>query len=192
MIQFQYPFLSFSADTEKHNLQKILRSWTQIPFTSNDGYSLEEVKDYDQILGELLRQAEHSLKRNLNVGCGDFLESWVYQGTIYRVMHGVVDDQGYASLPKVNYHRMVTHWTNNYTFEGLPNKISRDERCIILEANTGNHIAFDVNGFRRKYGCQEPFTEKEHEIIFPMYKDCIKEYRMSINEFAAKKKKGML
>ena len=46
-----------------------------------------------------------------------------------------------------------------------------------------------MNGFRKEYGCEERFTEKEREFIFPMYKECIKEYRMSIREFADLKQK---
>ena len=53
----------------------------------------------------------------------------------------------------------------------------------ILEADTQNHIAFDVNKFRKQYDCENPFTAKEREIVFPMYKECIEEYRMTVNEF---------
>ena len=54
---------------------------------------------------------------------------------------------------------------------------------IILEADTQDHLAFDVNKFRKTYKCEKHNTEKEREVIFPMYKECIKEYKMSVNEF---------
>ncbi len=86
-------------------------------------------------------------------------------------------------MPKLNYHNMISHWTDDYTFNGLMYKLSSKETYIILEANTQTHLAFDVNKFRKQYNCENPYTAKEREIIFPMYKDCIKEYHMSVNEF---------
>ncbi len=44
-----------------------------------------------------------------------------------------------------------------------------------------NYILFK---FRKIYKCENPYTAKEREIIFPMYKECIiKEHYMSINDF---------
>ena len=62
-----------------------------------------------------------------------------------------------------------------------------DEEYIILEADTREHLAFDVNKFREVNDVQEPYTQGENEIIFPMYKENIKEYRMTINEFVSMK-----
>ena len=79
---------------------------------------------------------------------------------------------------------MISHWTDDCTFEGLTHKLCPDEQYIILEANTQDHIAFDVNKFRKKYKCKKTNTEKEREIIFPMYKECIiKEHNMSVKDF---------
>lgn len=86
-------------------------------------------------------------------------------------------------MPKVEYHGMISHWTKDYTFKGFLHKLPSKQKYIILEADTQDHIGFDVNKFRKEYDCEKPNTEIEQEIIFPMYKDCIKEYRMTINEF---------
>ena len=86
-------------------------------------------------------------------------------------------------MPEVNYHRMVTHWTSDYTFTGLlaTAKIFDDEEYIILEADTREHLAFDVNKFRKVNDAQEPYTQGENEIIFPMYKENIKEKLTYLN-----------
>lgn len=55
-------------------------------------------------------------------------------------------------LPCVDYHGMIAHWTDDYSFPGLMYKLSPEEECIVLEADTKEHIAFDVNGFRKEYG----------------------------------------
>ena len=81
-------------------------------------------------------------------------------------------------MPEVNYHGMITHWTSDYTFEGLlaTAKIFDDDEYIILEADTGDHLAFDVNKFRQVNNAQEIYTQDENEIIFPMYQDNTQEH----------------
>lgn len=37
--------------------------------------------------------------------------------------------------------------------------------------------------FAKNISAKKTNTEKEREIIFPMYKECIKEYCMSVNDF---------
>ena len=127
------------------------------------------------------------------------MDSWKYQGKLYRVIHPhyVFDDDSVEPrtvMPEVNYHRMITHWTSDYTFKGLlaTAKIFDDEKYIILEADTGEHLAFDVNSFRKANNVIEPYTQGENEIIFPMYQENIKEYRMSIQEFIKKKQEEMI
>ena len=93
-------------------------------------------------------------------------------------------------MPEIEYHGMISHWTKDYTFKGLLHKLPSKEKYIILEADTQDHIGFDVNKFRKSFNCEKPNTEIEQEIIFPMYKDCIKEYRMTINEFVEFKQKS--
>ena len=73
--------------------------------------------------------------------------------------------------------------SEQFTFKICTAKIFDDEEYIILEADTGDHLAFDVNKFRQVNNAQEIYTQGENEIIFPMYKENIKEYRMTINEF---------
>ena len=51
------------------------------------------------------------------------------------------------------------------------------------EADTTERFAFNVNKFRKVYKCEEFYTKNEREFIFPMYKEHIKEYRMTIKEF---------
>lgn len=65
-------------------------------------------------------------------------------------------------------------------------------RYIILEADTGDHLAFDVNKFRQVNNAQEIYTQDENEIIFPMYHDNTQEYRMTIKEFIEKKQEEIL
>ena len=79
---------------------------------------------------------------------------------------------------------MISHWTDDYTFKGLMYKLNAKTKYIILEADTQDHLGFNVNKFRRVYNCEKPNTEKEREIIFPMYKECIIEHRrMSVEQF---------
>ena len=82
---------------------------------------------------------------------------------------------------------LITHWTDDYTFDGLMYKLSKDEEYIILEVDTKEHFAFDVNKFRRMNNQNERFTYKEREFIFPMYKENIKEYRTTIRDFVKMK-----
>lgn len=63
------------------------------------------------------------------------------------------------------------------------------ESKSVLETYMGDetkeHIAFDVNGFRKEYGFENQYLAGERKIIFPMYRDCITEYKMSVNNFIA-------
>jgi len=97
-------------------------------------------------------------------------------------------------MPEVNYHGMITHWTSDYSFKGLlaTAKIFDNEEYVILEAETGEHLAFDVNKFRKANNVIEPYTQGENEIIFPMYKENIKEYRMTIRAFIEKKQEELI
>ena len=72
---------------------------------------------------------------------------------------------------------------DDYRFEGLMYKLSPEKESIFLEADTGKHIAFDVNGFRKEYGFENQYLAGEREIIFPMHKEFIKEYRMSVADY---------
>ena len=187
------PNISLSEEDTLFLISRILKSWTEIPLSSTAGYDKEELKFYDGFLGTLIRRTEASIKEWPQCAEDDFIKSWKYQGPLYRVLHASPhNDRRYRDgfrmeLPSVEYHRMITHWTNDFTFNGLLYKLSPKQKCIILEAHTGNHIAFDVNRFRDTFGFQERYTEKEREIIFPMYKECITEYRMTIEEFAEMK-----
>ena len=176
-------------------LARYLKEWTEIPLSPIGGYIKDKVRYYDEYIGSIIRKAEEILSEEQDVIMyADFLESWKYQGILYRVIHpSPHEDKRYTdgyrfNLPIIDYHRMISHWTDDYTFSGLMYKLSDKVEYIILEADTENHLAFDVNRFRRKYGFEERYTEKEREFIFPMYKECIKEYRMSIEEFIRKKR----
>lgn len=170
-------------------LANYLNSWTEIPLSDSSGYDIDKLKFYDGFIGYLIKQTEYFLKKCPDMLDKQFINLWKYQGKIYRIIHhiGVKDDtskDGYSyKMPEVEYHGMISHWTDDYTFQGLMYKLSDETPYIILEADTRNHLAFDVNKFREAYDCVNPFTYKEREIIFPMYKDCIKEYHMSVKEF---------
>lgn len=187
---FNFNNMAFSDEDWKYIILQYLKEWTEIPLTTNDGYDFEELKFFDGFLGTLLKQTESLMSDPYADVDNDFVDSWKYQGKLYRVIHphyvfddGVIEPR--TIMPEVNYHRMITHWTSDYTFEGLlkNNKIFDDEEYIILEADTGDHLAFDVNKFRKANNAEKRYTQGEEEIIFPMYKECIKEYRMTINKF---------
>ena len=188
---FDFPSIRFSDEEWLYMLERYLKGWTETPLTCLDGYDVDTIKFYDGLIGTLLRHTERIYKICPDFLDSRFVDSWKYQGKLYRVMHHVlhIDESRneHSALPDVEYHGMITHWTDDYTFSGLLQKVNPDCKYIILEADTGDHFAFDVNGFRKEYGCEEQYTQKEREFIFPMYKECIKEYRMTINEFIKKK-----
>lgn len=177
--------MNFSDEDWKYIIIQYLKEWTEIPLSCTDGYDKNELKFFDGFFGTLLYQAEKGYLDNA------FVDSWKYQGELYRVLHRnrTTDKNGkvHFRLPRVQYHRMVSHWTDDYAFNGLLHKLSDEEKYIILEADTGDHFAFDINKFRSMNNQQECFTEKEREFIFPMYKENIKEYHMTIKEFVKMK-----
>ena len=181
--------MHFSDEDWIYILRQYLNGWTEIPLSDNSGYNIDELKFYDGFIGYLLKRTEYYLKEYPDFLDKAFIDSWAYQGKLYRIIHKAYAEnnktkRGYSfCLPKVNYHGMISHWTDDYTFKGLMYKLSEREKYIILEANTQEHLGFDVNKFRKTYNCEKSYTEKEREVIFPMYKECIKEYRMSVNEF---------
>lgn len=191
--------MSFTDDEWKGIIIEYLRIWTGIPLTTNGGYDIEDLKFFDGLLGTLLKHTEFTLKEYPSFLDKEFVDSWKYQGKLYRVIHPhyVPDNNSIEPqiiMPEVIYHGMIAHWTSDYTFKGLlaTAKIFDDEEYIILEADTGNHLAFDVNKFRKANDVIEPYTQGENEIIFPMYQENIKEYRMTIQEFIKKKQEEML
>ena len=174
-------------------IKEYLNGWTEIPLNSTNGYDIEELKFYDGLLGTLLKDTERFIKNDPTLLNKKFVDSWKYQGKLYRVIHkkyASYEDfcEGKLTMPEVEYHRMISHWTDDYTFKGLMYKLSADTEYIILETDTADHLAFDVNKFRKNYHCRNRNTEKEREIIFPMYRENTKEYRMTINEFVKMKK----
>lgn len=192
---FNLPNVRFQDEEWIYILSKVLYGWTEIPLSPFAGYNQEDIRFYDGIIGTLLKQTERILCEYPEILDQRFVQSWKYQGELYRVIHeSPIEDARYRDgfrmqLPKVDYHGMITHWTDDFRFEGLMYKLSSESECIILEANTGKHIAFDVNGFREEYGFENQYLAREREIIFPMIKECIKEYRMSINDFISYKEK---
>lgn len=192
---FDFQNIDFTDDEWKYIILQYLNEWTEIPLNRTIGYDIEELKFFDGLIGTLLKQTENAYYNNPDCLNKEFVDSWKYQGKLYRVLHQspYTDKNGerHFCLPKVKYHKMITHWTNDYTFKGLLHKLSRDQKYIILEADTKEHFAFDVNKFRKANGCEETFTKDEKEIIFPMYKEHIKEYRMTISEFVEKKQEEL-
>ncbi len=191
--------MSFTDDEWKLIILEYLRVWTGISLTTNGGYDVEDLKFFDGLLGTLLKHTEYLLKEYPSFLDKEFVDSWKYQGKIYRVIHphyvfGDDSIEPRTIMPEVNYHGMITHWTSDYSFKGLlaTAKVFDDEEYIILEAETGEHLAFDVNKFRKANNVIEPYTQGENEIIFPMYKENIKEYRMTIQEFIKKKQEKMI
>lgn len=183
------PNIPFSEDKYIKLLTEYLNNWTEIPLRNIGGYNIDNLKTYDDFIGLLLKQYEKDMYDHPELLDKHFFNSWKYQGKLYRILHEVyvedtTSDDGYScKFPDIEYHGMISHWTDDYTFQGLMYKLSSEDPCIILEADTQEHLAFDVNKFRKTYNCENPYTAKEREIIFPMYKDCIKEYRMSVSEF---------
>lgn len=192
---FDMPNVNFSDEEWIKIIIEYLNGWTEIPLNYSQGYDINELKFYDGLLGTLLRHTEKLLQDAPSCSNQDFIKSWKYQGKLYRVIHPhyVFDNDDYMHprivMPDVEYHGMISHWTDDYTFKGLMYKLSPDEEYIILETDTMGHLAFDVNKFRKEYHCRSRNTEKEREIIFPMYRENTEEYRMTINEFIEIKKK---
>ncbi len=186
---FYMPNMQLTDEDWIYILMNYLYSWTEIPLSNSGGYDIDELKFYDGFIGYLLKQTERYQKECLDILDKKFVDSWKYQGKIYRIIHEIevedeTEEDGYSyKLPDVEYHGMISHWTDDYTFQGLMYKLNAETPYIILEADTQDHIAFDVNKFRKQYNCENSFTAKEREIIFPMYKECIKEYHMSVSEF---------
>lgn len=193
---FDLPNINFSDEEWIIIISEYLNGWTETPLSPNDGYDIDELKFYDGLFGTLLKHTEKLLKVAPSYLNEKFLESWRYQGKLYRVIHShyVFDNEKSSEprsvMPIVNYHGMITHWTDDCTFSGLMYKLSPDEEYIILETDTKDHLAFDVNKFRKKHYCRKPHTEKEREIIFPIYRENTTEYRMTINEFKQMKNRS--
>lgn len=183
------PNIKFSDEEWIYLLIQYLDGWTNIPLTTSDGYDIDKLKFYDGFIGLLLKQAEKYSQNNNFILNQHFVNSWIYQGNLYRIIHPIIEEDDFAidgyslKMPQIEYHGMISHWTNDYTFDGLMYKLDPDEKYIILEADTQNHLGFDVNKFRHTYGCENPYTSSEREIIFPMYRECIKEHHMTVNEF---------
>ena len=187
------PNVNFTDDEWIRIIIEYLNGWTEIPLSPTSGYNVDELKFYDGLIGTLLKQTECFYKNAPSIMNEKFVDSWKYQGKLYRVLHGnFASYEDFCSekytMPKVEYHGMISHWTDDYTFKGLMYKLSLDSEYIILETDTAEHFAFDVNKFRKKYHCRNRHTDKEREIIFPMYQENTKEYRMTINEFIKMKK----
>lgn len=192
---FDYMNMGFTDDDWIEIIKRYLFEWTETPLSPLGGCDMDDLRFFDGLFGTLLKQTERIAVQYPSMLNKKFLDAWKYQGKLYRIIHAnfvLVDGEEKIVMPKVEYHGMIAHWTDDYTFEGLLYKLNPDDEYIILEADTGSRLAFDVNKFRRKYHCRNHNTEKEREFIFPMHKECIKEHRMSITEFAIKKKKGML
>lgn len=186
---FDLPNVNFTDDEWIYILKVVLKGWTEIPLSQLSGYNKDDLKFFDGIIGLILRQTEYIQKEYPDALDQRFVNSWKYQGKLYRVLHPhMIEDEnsidGYSSrLPEVEYHGMITHWTTDFSFEALQYKLGANIKYIILEADTKDHLAFDVNRFRAEYESEERYTQKEQEFIFPMYKECIHEYCMTINEF---------
>ena len=189
------PNIGLNEEELIYLVYKYVSSWTEIPLSICDGYDIEQLRFYDAFLGTLIRNTEEFLRNYPGYENDGFIRSWKYQGKLYRLLHEAphIDRRyldGYRlELPSVEYHRMVSHWTDDYSFKGLMYKLSPQTQYIILEADTNDHLAFDIYGFLNKYGFRIPKTENEREFIFPMYKECITEYRMTVEEFVGKKLK---
>ena len=188
------PNILFQHEEWVKLLSTELSSWTEIPLSPISGYDKNSVRRYDGIIGTLLRETELLLKNSPNKVNNSFFNSWMYKGKLYRIIHeSPVEDARDKNdfryeLPKIDYHGMIAHWTTDYTFKGLMYKLSPEVESIILEADTAEHIGFDINRFRKTYGFENSFLTNENEVIFPMYKNCITEYKMSINNFIQIKK----
>ena len=177
-----------NEDDLKCLLSLYLKGWTEIPFNLNDSYDKNELIFYDGFIGTILRKAEELIKFAPTLKNDEFIKTWLYQGKLYRVIHPYPKEDrrckgGFRNaFPKVEYHGMITHWTKDSEFKAFK-KLTSGEKYIILEADTKDHLAFDINLYRKKNGIDEEYTKDEEEVIFPMYKENINEYKMTIEEF---------
>ena len=185
----EFPNIKIKDEYWVRIISECLNGWTEESLSLNNGFCQETLKFYDGLIGTVIKHGE-KLYSSMDESEKEIVDSWKYQGKLYRVIHPhyvPVDgsQEPRVIMPEVNYHRMITHWTSDYTFKGLlaTAKMFDDEEYIILEADTREHLAFDVNKFRQVNNAQEIYTQGENEIIFPMYRENIKEYRMTINDF---------
>lgn len=79
--------MSFTDDEWKLIILEYLRVWTGISLTTNGGYDIEDLKFFDGLLGTLLKHTEYLLKEYPSFLDKEFVDSWKYQGKIYRVIH---------------------------------------------------------------------------------------------------------
>lgn len=181
--------LKMQEDELRDILLQYLKDWTEIPLEPTGGFDKNELAFYDGFIGMVLKKSEELLRYQSEYLNDELIQSFLYQGKLYRVIHPCeIKDRrckrGFRyGLPKVDYHGMITHWTKDRTFKALRHKLSCQEEYIILEADTKDRVAFDINKFRRENGNREQFTQGEEEVIFPMYNNYITEYRMSIEQF---------
>lgn len=81
------PTIDFSDEEWLYILIQYLNGWTEIPLNKTSGYDLDELKFYDGFIGLLLKQTEWYLKEYPEILDKSFINSWIYRGKIYRVIH---------------------------------------------------------------------------------------------------------
>ena len=139
---FDYMNIGFSDDEWIEIIKEYLAEWTEIPLSTNGQYNKDDLRFFDGLLGTLLKQTEYFVSCNPHCLNKKFVESWKYQGKLYRVMHEhmVWDSNGNRTvvMPEVEYHGMITHWTDDYTFKGILHFI---DNCI---GSSENSTLFNV------------------------------------------------
>lgn len=136
------PSIHFKEDERINIIKQYLNKWTEIPLSEIADYDLDEIKSYDEVIGLLIKQTEQYLKECpdcLTKSNMQFINSWKYQGKLNRIIHARIINNNYSlsyQMPKIQYHGMISHWTDDYTFKGLTYKLNTKEKRIILEADT--------------------------------------------------------
>lgn len=84
---FDMSNIHFSDEQWIFILQQYLNGWTEIPLNDSSRYDLDELKFYDGFIGLLLKQTERYLKECPDELDKGFINSWKYQGKLYRIIH---------------------------------------------------------------------------------------------------------
>lgn len=179
---FDLPNMLLKNKDWKAIIANYVMSWVEEPLSSGDDYNIDRLKFYDGLLGYLLKETERYIQEGVfdsDIIDTNFMNSWLYRGPIYRVLH----KNNNGNMPKVNYHGMIGHWTKDYHFGGLNYKLDFNDTFIVLKSDTGDHIGFDVTKYIICNNLRPSPILNEREIIYPMIKRNVTEYKMSINEF---------
>lgn len=175
-----------SNDLNKYVFNMAIDRWTERP-QLGDGYNERLLKLYDALIWTVVENFKEYRKSLIDTiksqekrrqkkddfmffpiadsrpaleDLDDFINTWKYQGIIYRVIDCHID--------KVKYHGKIASWTDDINAFSDFNHLSKSQEYTFLIGDTKNEWGFDVNKYRDNIDVKHIYTEHESEIIFPM------------------------